>query len=91
MDGIRQDMEQLNTYSLGKGHPKVVAIDVAPTEPNSSAASSLVASLPELSYPVAMDNIGNVADVSQARTGSRLDELNGRQGTHYLESRWLVI
>ena len=89
VDGIRQDMEQLNTYSLGKGHPKVVAIDVAPTEPNSSAASSLVASLPELSYPVAMDNIGNVADVYQAQDLVWMSLTDGKGHIIWSHDGWL--
>lgn len=89
VNGIRQDMVQLNTYSQGQGHPQVVAIDVAPTEPNSSAAPSLVRSLPHLNYPVGIDNSGHIADVYQAQDLTWMTLTDGKGHIIWSHDGWL--
>ena len=60
--GIRKELLQLNQFAKEPGHPPVVAIDVGPTEPNKAALGRVLNTLPKLSFPIAYDANGKVAD-----------------------------
>jgi cytochrome oxidase Cu insertion factor (SCO1/SenC/PrrC family)/thiol-disulfide isomerase/thioredoxin len=63
---LAADLDKLNAYqreAAAKGLPALAAIDEGSVEPSPSALSSFTSSLPRrLSYPVAVDQTGRVAD-----------------------------
>lgn len=63
---LAADLDKLNAYqreAAAKGLPALAAIDEGSVEPSPSALSSFSSSLPRsLSYPVAVDQTGRVAD-----------------------------
>lgn len=60
---MQAGLESLRRYAAAAGLPPVVAIDEANVESSPAALTSLLSSLPRpLSYPVAIDRSGRVAD-----------------------------
>jgi len=62
---LKSELMNLNTYAkaaAGKHLPALTAIDETVTEPSPTAVSSYLHQLGPLSYPVALDETGRVAD-----------------------------
>ena len=60
---LRAQLDALNVYATDPALPKLAAVDETSVEPSASVVSRFLARLPHrLSYPVALDRSGRVAD-----------------------------
>jgi cytochrome oxidase Cu insertion factor (SCO1/SenC/PrrC family) len=79
---LRAQLEALNRYQAAaerKGLPPLVAIDEAGVEASSQALPRLLHSLPRpLSYPVAIDRTGTVADGYRVQDSPWLELVSGK-------------
>jgi cytochrome c biogenesis protein CcmG/thiol:disulfide interchange protein DsbE len=77
---LAADLDKLNAYqreAAAKGLPALAAIDEGSVEPSPSALSSFTSTLPRpLSYPVAVDQTGRVADGYEVQGDPWFVELN---------------
>jgi cytochrome oxidase Cu insertion factor (SCO1/SenC/PrrC family) len=86
---LRAQLEALNRYQAAakrKGLPPLVAIDEAGVEASSQALPRFLRSLPHpLSYPVAVDHSGSVADGYRVQDSPWLELVSGKGRFLYYE------
>ncbi len=64
---IVQDMKLLNSYAENSSVPSLVTIDVGSTESGIQAMTQVLQKVGKVTYPVAYDRSGNVADAYQVQ------------------------
>ncbi|QQE78464.1 redoxin domain-containing protein [Alicyclobacillus sp. SO9] len=88
---IKEKLTRLNKYASQPGHPQVIAVDVATTEPGLKPLTKLMAQFPKLNFKVGIDKTGKVADAYhiQELTWFALKSSSGKIVWHH--SEWIKM
>ena len=88
---VQQDLTALSAYAAAKGSPSVVGIDVATTEPSSTAVEKTLQGVPALMFPVGIDQTGELSDGYNVSDVMWLTLTDGKGHIIWSHDGWLPV